>query len=235
MLCASCCACLWKAPAFCVCHGHTLLATRCWPRTTQCASWPLTIGHTLLAMGYSVRVMATSWWPNTVGRGLVSAHHVRRPQAIFGCLILSLDRPTLLPLLQHEVTKASHRAVRLFYTLCAHAGVIQATERDEFSYQEMITHLPLCALKVMEQLARLWGDATDRGDAHAGALPLGAIMSLLTQDLTVLCAYQHSAMCKAGGGGMEPCLCCCSALLQPSGKCPCVRLGAVHSSMRQEG
>jgi spermidine synthase len=28
------------------------------------------------------------------------------------------------------------------------AGVIQATERDEFSYQEMITHLPLCALKV---------------------------------------------------------------------------------------
>ncbi len=27
-------------------------------------------------------------------------------------------------------------------------GVIQATERDEFSYQEMITHLPLCALRV---------------------------------------------------------------------------------------
>eukprot|EP00983_Pelagomonas_calceolata_P093199 1157751-Pelagomonas_calceolata.AAC.2 len=27
------------------------------------------------------------------------------------------------------------------------ASVIQATERDEFSYQEMITHLPLCALK----------------------------------------------------------------------------------------
>ena len=25
-------------------------------------------------------------------------------------------------------------------------GVIQATERDEFAYQEMITHLPLCAL-----------------------------------------------------------------------------------------
>jgi hypothetical protein len=27
-------------------------------------------------------------------------------------------------------------------------GVIQATERDEFSYQEMIAHLPLCALQV---------------------------------------------------------------------------------------
>ncbi len=27
-------------------------------------------------------------------------------------------------------------------------GVIQVTERDEFSYQEMITHLPLCALRV---------------------------------------------------------------------------------------
>lgn len=28
------------------------------------------------------------------------------------------------------------------------AGVIQATDRDEFSYQEMIAHLPLCALEV---------------------------------------------------------------------------------------
>ena len=28
------------------------------------------------------------------------------------------------------------------------AGVIQTTDRDEFSYQEMITNLPLCALKV---------------------------------------------------------------------------------------
>jgi hypothetical protein len=27
-------------------------------------------------------------------------------------------------------------------------GVIQCTEREEFSYQEMITHLPLCALEV---------------------------------------------------------------------------------------
>lgn len=27
-------------------------------------------------------------------------------------------------------------------------GVIQCTEQDEFSYQEMIAHLPLCALEV---------------------------------------------------------------------------------------
>ncbi len=27
-------------------------------------------------------------------------------------------------------------------------GVIQCTNRDEFSYQEMITHLPMCALEV---------------------------------------------------------------------------------------
>lgn len=27
-------------------------------------------------------------------------------------------------------------------------GVIQCTERDEFSYQEMIAHIPLCALEV---------------------------------------------------------------------------------------
>jgi spermidine synthase len=28
-------------------------------------------------------------------------------------------------------------------------GVIQCTDRDEFSYQEMMAHLPLCALQVM--------------------------------------------------------------------------------------
>jgi spermidine synthase len=27
-------------------------------------------------------------------------------------------------------------------------GVIQATDRDEFSYQEMMAHLPMCALEV---------------------------------------------------------------------------------------
>jgi len=27
-------------------------------------------------------------------------------------------------------------------------GVIQVTDRDEFSYQEMMTHLPMCALEV---------------------------------------------------------------------------------------
>lgn len=31
-------------------------------------------------------------------------------------------------------------------------GVIQATDRDEFSYQEMMAHLPMCALEVRLQL-----------------------------------------------------------------------------------
>ena len=31
---------------------------------------------------------------------------------------------------------------------CLLDGVIQCTERDEFSYQEMIAHIPLCALEV---------------------------------------------------------------------------------------
>ena len=31
-------------------------------------------------------------------------------------------------------------------------GVIQCTERDEFSYQEMIAHIPLCALEVRPTL-----------------------------------------------------------------------------------
>ncbi|KAK9831342.1 hypothetical protein WJX81_003808 [Elliptochloris bilobata] len=34
-----------------------------------------------------------------------------------------------------------------FGTVLLLDGVIQCTERDEFSYQEMITHLPLCALE----------------------------------------------------------------------------------------
>jgi hypothetical protein len=29
--------------------------------------------------------------------------------------------------------------------------VIQVTERDEFSYQEMIAHLPICALEVSDR------------------------------------------------------------------------------------
>jgi len=43
------------------------------------------------------------------------------------------------------------------------AGVIQATERDEFSYQEMITHLPLCALKVW---MRFWLVCCSCGVVH---------------------------------------------------------------------
>ena len=38
-------------------------------------------------------------------------------------------------------------------------GVIQATERDEFAYQEMIAHLPMCALEVRSD---------DRGEGWAG-------------------------------------------------------------------
>ena len=35
----------------------------------------------------------------------------------------------------------------------APSGVIQCTDRDEFSYQEMITHLPVCSLRVREYTA----------------------------------------------------------------------------------
>lgn len=38
-------------------------------------------------------------------------------------------------------------------------GVIQATQRDEFAYQEMIAHLPMCALEV---------SSDDRGEDWAG-------------------------------------------------------------------
>jgi hypothetical protein len=35
-----------------------------------------------------------------------------------------------------------------FGTVLLLDGVIQCTDRDEFSYQEMITHLPACSLAV---------------------------------------------------------------------------------------
>jgi hypothetical protein len=43
-------------------------------------------------------------------------------------------------------------------------GVIQATERDEFSYQEMMTHLPLCALEVRVESGRSWVGRAARKD-----------------------------------------------------------------------
>lgn len=48
---------------------------------------------------------------------------------------------------------------------CAHvpcsvplnAGVIQCSDRDEFSYQEMMAHIPLCAMDVSAAEGRLAG------------------------------------------------------------------------------
>jgi spermidine synthase len=41
-----------------------------------------------------------------------------------------------------------------FGTVLLLDGVIQCTDRDEFSYQEMITHLPVCALPVRPRSIR---------------------------------------------------------------------------------
>lgn len=48
-----------------------------------------------------------------------------------------------------------------FGTVLVLDGVIQCTDKDEFSYQEMITHLPTCSLKVRQRdlnRAREWID-----------------------------------------------------------------------------
>jgi hypothetical protein len=43
-------------------------------------------------------------------------------------------------------------------------GVIQATDRDEFSYQEMMAHIPMCALEVRcQQQQQQQGDCSSRG------------------------------------------------------------------------
>lgn len=43
---------------------------------------------------------------------------------------------------------AAHRAHGAYQHARNTTGVIQCTNRDEFSYQEMIAHLPVCALEV---------------------------------------------------------------------------------------
>lgn len=40
-------------------------------------------------------------------------------------------------------------------------GVIQCTDRDELSYQEMMTHVPLCALEVGFDVAPPSGGASN--------------------------------------------------------------------------
>ncbi len=40
---------------------------------------------------------------------------------------------------------------KAFGTVLLLDGVIQCTDRDEFSYQEMITHLPTCSLPVSQR------------------------------------------------------------------------------------
>lgn len=51
----------------------------------------------------------------------------------------------LLPLLLQDICVFDSEAYGRVLVL---DGVIQATERDEFSYQEMMAHLPMCALEV---------------------------------------------------------------------------------------
>jgi hypothetical protein len=55
--------------------------------------------------------------------------------------------------------------------------VIQATERDEFSYQEMIAHLPLCALEVRWQHshARKYTHGCCRQRLHANMRSLAPV------------------------------------------------------------
>ena len=51
----------------------------------------------------------------------------------------------LLPMALQDVCVFKSKAMGRVLVL---DGVIQTTDRDEFSYQEMITHLPLCSLPV---------------------------------------------------------------------------------------
>jgi hypothetical protein len=83
-------------------------------------------------------------------------------------------------------------------------GVIQATERDEHSYQEMIAHLPLCALEVcVEGVACL---------SPVGMLP--SYRFLRTGRLLIACAALITA---------------CALLVQPLATAPTRRLARLRA------
>jgi hypothetical protein len=84
------------------------------------------------------------------------------------------------------------------------SGVIQATERDEHSYQEMIAHLPLCALEVcVEGVACL---------SPVGMLP--SYRFLRTCRLLIACAALITA---------------CALLVQPLATAPTRRLARLRA------
>ena len=61
-------------------------------------------------------------------------------------MLMLLNECALLdPLFVQDVAVVKTGA---FGTVLLLDGVIQCTDRDEFSYQEMITHLPACSLPV---------------------------------------------------------------------------------------
>lgn len=82
------------------------------------------------------------------------------------------------------------------------AGVIQATERDEFSYQEMITHLPLCALKVRARSSRPRTDAACSAQQPGVQLPPARAAPLVrTLRLRLLPADARPEGAHRGRGG----------------------------------
>ena len=61
-------------------------------------------------------------------------------------------------------------------------GVIQCTDRDEFSYQEMMAHLPLCALQVIGGAAcgcicRRWCSVEAPGESVSRTSKLACLVS----------------------------------------------------------
>ena len=67
--------------------------------------------------------------------------------AILACCTTSIEYKTQRfgPILLQDVAVVKTEA---FGTVLLLDGVIQCTDRDEFSYQEMITHLPASSLPV---------------------------------------------------------------------------------------
>ncbi len=67
--------------------------------------------------------------------------------------------PARLPLIAPEADRVVQDVcvlkTKAFGSVLVLDGVIQTTDRDEFSYQEMIVHLPLCSLPVRAR--RHWG------------------------------------------------------------------------------
>ncbi|KAL6756017.1 spermidine synthase [Haematococcus lacustris] len=85
--------------------------------------------------------------PGTAAKGLTADGWFKETSPMWPGMAMTLKVKNVLYQAKSDFQDVCVFESESFGTVLLLDGVIQATERDEFSYQEMIAHLPLCALE----------------------------------------------------------------------------------------